>query len=39
MPSRILVVEDDEEISEILQYNLTRAGHQVLQVADGAAGV
>lgn len=35
MPATIMVVEDDEELSEILQYNLTRAGYRVIQAWDG----
>ena len=37
--SRILVVEDDEGIREILKYNLVRAGFAVQEASDGAAGL
>ncbi len=33
--SRILLVEDDPAISEILQHNLERQGYEVIPVADG----
>ncbi len=35
MPARVMVVEDDEELNEVLTYNLTRAGYHVLQQYDG----
>jgi len=35
MPATIMIIEDDEELSEILNYNLTRAGYQTVQVWDG----
>lgn len=31
----IMVVEDDEELNEILHYNLTRAGYRTTQVWNG----
>jgi len=37
--SRILVVEDDEGIREMLKYNLIRAGFAVQEASDGAAGL
>ena len=33
--ARIMVVEDDEELSDLLQYNLNRQGHDVVQYYDG----
>jgi DNA-binding response OmpR family regulator len=33
--ARIMVVEDDEELSDLLQYNLNRQGHDVAQYYDG----
>jgi two-component system alkaline phosphatase synthesis response regulator PhoP len=36
---RILVVEDDPTISELVAYNLRRAGYEVLQEGNGRAGV
>jgi DNA-binding response OmpR family regulator len=35
MPATVMVVEDDEELNDILQYNLDRAGYRVLQAWDG----
>ena len=35
MAARILIVEDDEELNEVLQYNLRRSGYEVLQAWDG----
>lgn len=35
MAIRILVVEDDEELNEILDYNLSRGGYEVLRAWDG----
>jgi two-component system phosphate regulon response regulator PhoB len=34
-----MIVEDDEELNEILHYNLTRAGYQAVQVYDGTAAM
>lgn len=36
---RILLVEDDPTISELVAYNLRRAGYDVLQEGNGRAGV
>ena len=36
---RILLVEDDATISELVAYNLRRAGYEVLQEANGRSGV
>jgi DNA-binding response OmpR family regulator len=36
---RVLVVEDDEGIREMLKYNLSTAGFIVQEAADGAAGL
>ena len=33
--ARIMVIEDDEELSDLLQYNLGRQGHEVVQYYDG----
>jgi two-component system alkaline phosphatase synthesis response regulator PhoP len=35
MPATIMIIEDDEELNEILQYNLNRAGYKTAQVWDG----
>lgn len=35
----IMVVEDDEQLNEVLCYNLTRAGYNVLPVFDGAEAI
>ena len=36
---RVLVVEDDEGIREMLKYNLTAAGFSVQEASDGATGL
>ncbi len=36
---RVLVVEDDEGIREMLKYNLTNAGFSVQEASDGASGL
>ena len=36
---RVLVVEDDEGIREMLKYNLSSAGFSVQEARDGAAGL
>jgi len=36
---RVLVVEDDEGIREMLKYNLVTAGFSVHEASDGAAGL
>lgn len=36
--NRILIVEDEADLSEILAFHLRRAGHTPLQAADGAEG-
>lgn len=35
MNHRILVVEDDQEIGDILEESLTRAGYEVIRAKDG----
>ena len=37
--SRIVLIEDDEGIAELLSFNLEWAGHQVLVARDGAGGL
>ncbi|MFT7668279.1 MAG: two-component system alkaline phosphatase synthesis response regulator PhoP [Planctomycetota bacterium] len=37
--SRIIVVEDEEDIQEILEYTLTREGFEVSCASDGASGL
>src|SRR4051794_39082470 len=37
--ARILVVEDDTDIVELISMHLQRAGHQVLAAADGLAAL
>ncbi len=39
MPATIMVVEDDEELNDILQYNLARAGYRVVQAWDGRQAI
>ena len=36
---RILLVEDDATISDLVSYNLRRAGYEVLQERNGRAGL
>jgi len=36
---KVLIVEDDRTLLEVLQYNLAREGYDVLTAADGAAGL
>lgn len=38
-PKRILLVEDDPTISDLLAYNLRRAGYEVLQEHNGRTGL
>ncbi len=37
--ARILVVEDDQTLRDTLQYNLVRAGFEVVTADDGVAGL
>lgn len=37
--ARVLVVDDDETVREVLRRYLTRDGHQVLEAADGVTGL
>jgi len=37
--ARILVVEDEADLREVLDYNLTREGHKVLLAKNGAEGL
>lgn len=37
--AKIMVVEDDEHLNEVLCYNLTRAGYQVTSVHDGEEAI
>lgn len=39
MAERILVVEDDEELNEVLEYNLRKSGYEVLQAWDGLEAI
>ncbi len=36
---RILVIEDDDDIRELIEYNLTREGYKVYSAADGEDGI
>lgn len=38
-PKRLLVIEDDHTISELLAYNLRHAGYEVVQEHDGHSGL
>ena len=37
--SRILIIEDDKDIVELVRYNLEKEGFQVLACGDGASGL
>lgn len=37
--SRIVLIEDDEGIAELLSFNLEAAGHEVLAATDGVSGL
>lgn len=37
--ARILIVEDEKDLREVLDYNLKQAGHEVLSAGGGAAGL
>ena len=37
--TRILIIEDDRDIVELVRYNLAQEGFQVMSVADGASGL
>jgi len=37
--AKILVVEDDEDIGELLKYNLEKEGYQVIQAMTGETGI
>ena len=39
MPSRILVIEDEQDIRELIAINLTDVGHDVHTAATGRAGL
>ena len=39
MPEKILVVEDDTNIVEILTYNLRKAGYETIEAYDGETGL
>jgi DNA-binding response OmpR family regulator len=38
-PSKVLVVDDDDTVREVLRRYLTRDGHDVLEAADGPTGL
>jgi two-component system phosphate regulon response regulator PhoB len=37
--ARVLVIEDEPDLREVLQYNLTQAGHKVVSAATGELGL
>ena len=39
MPKRILIVEDEQDIRELLAYNLEKEGYATVQAADGKEGL
>lgn len=38
-PGRILVIEDDQALANVVEYNLTQAGYEVRTARDGLAGL
>ena len=38
-PSTVLIVEDEPDIAELVEYNLQREGYKVLKAADGRKGL
>ncbi len=38
-PARVLIIEDDRSLAEVLAYNLKQAGYEVLQARDGPDGL
>ena len=39
MPETILVIEDEEDVTDLIRYHLKKAGYRVLVAGDGAAGL
>ena len=39
MPKKILIVDDEQTIVDILTFNLTRAGYEILTAGDGETGL
>lgn len=39
MPSKVLVIEDDRSLSQVLNYNLGQAGYEVIAAYDGQDGI
>ena len=39
MPETILVIEDEEDVTDLIRYHLKKAGYRVLVAGDGAAGI
>jgi two-component system phosphate regulon response regulator PhoB len=37
--ARIIVIEDEQDLQEVLEYNLRQAGHEVLSTPSGARGL
>lgn len=37
--SRVVVIEDEPDLRDVLEFNLTKAGHRVLAAANGAEGL
>ena len=37
-PTRILIIEDDKDIVELVRYNLAHEGFQVSSMGDGGSG-
>jgi DNA-binding response OmpR family regulator len=39
MPETILIVEDEQDVADLMMYNLRKAGYRVLAMRDGASGL
>ncbi len=39
VPPKILIVDDEDDILDLLRYNLEKEGFEVIQASDGAAGI
>src|SRR5262249_37756250 len=37
--SKVLIIEDDPDLTDVLAYNLRQAGYEVLSARDGAEGL
>lgn len=37
--AKLLVIEDEPDVSRVIEYNLMRAGHEVVAASDGSRGL